>query len=198
MNYREFSAFFLVACYREYLAGRQDRTAGQIIERYGLSPRPGWVRAVLDEFASRSWVEEDPTLGDELQLYVFLKGAGMRAAEEAVDEGVTVDEVPPEKFSPEVIIRSETWTGLPPSFQLTEERRAAIVRALDAAEESMPLAASSQHDKAQARAYIIAARALLEAPEPQPDLVWQLIQRANNIAGVASLFVALVALFAGH
>lgn len=51
-------------------------------------------------------------------------------------------------------------------------------------------------EKAQAKALLNAIQALAEAPEPPADLIWELLQRANNIAGIASLFIAIIALFA--
>jgi hypothetical protein len=93
---------------------------------------------------------------------------------------------------------SSSWTGLPSDFLLTEDKRAAIVRGLDVAADSLQDTSASQHDQAQARAYIISAKALLEAPEPDPDLAWQLIGRANNLAGIAALFVSIIALFVTH
>ena len=90
---------------------------------------------------------------------------------------------------------SASWTGLPKSFVLTDERRSAIVRELDAVEQILPTSDVTQHDQAQARAYIVAAKTLLEAPEPESELAWQLIGKANNLAGIASLLVSLIALF---
>lgn len=50
-------------------------------------------------------------------------------------------------------------------------------------------------EKAQARALLRAIEALADAPEPPGDLIWELLQRANNISGIASLFVSIIALF---
>ena len=92
-------------------------------------------------------------------------------------------------------IDSSAWTGLPDGFSLTEHQRCAIVAALDAANDSLTESRASQHNQAQARAYIIAARSLLEAPDPEAKLAWELIGRANSLAGIATLLVTIITLF---
>ena len=52
----------------------------------------------------------------------------------------------------------------------------------------------SNADKSTARGYLIAAKALADTPEPPVDIIWTILQRANSVAGIASFFVALVAL----
>lgn len=88
MNYQYFANTLLAAAYLEANEGRQDLSAGNLIDLYALDGRPGWIAAALDEFATRGWIERDPTLGDERQLTVFLKGSGFRAAEQVVQSGI--------------------------------------------------------------------------------------------------------------
>jgi DNA-binding PadR family transcriptional regulator len=93
-------------------------------------------------------------------------------------------------------IDSTNWTGLPTNFVLTQELQAKLVADLDRAEQALQFASISQHERSQARAYIIAMRTLAEAPEPQADLIWEMLARLNQMAGIASLFVSIIALFA--
>lgn len=93
-------------------------------------------------------------------------------------------------------IESSTWTGLPSGFQLSQQLQQKLVADLDRAEEALGLAILSQEERSQARAYIIAIRVLAEAPDPQADLIWEMIGRVNQISGIASLFVSIIALFA--
>ena len=92
-------------------------------------------------------------------------------------------------------VGSTEWTGLPANFALTEDTRAELVSLLRQAEDGLNGLAASNHEKAQARAFIVAARMLAEAPDPPVELIWQLIGRANSIAGIASLLVSIIALF---
>lgn len=82
------------------------------------------------------------------------------------------------------------------SFVLTEDKRKTLVQLLDIASSDLDALEVANSEKAQARAYIIATRALAEAPEPPVSLIWELINRASLIAGIASLFVSIIALFA--
>lgn len=91
---------------------------------------------------------------------------------------------------------SSSWTGLPTNFELTQQLQKRLVSDLDRVEAALADAAISQDERSQARAYIIAMRVLAEAPEPQTDLIWEMLGRVNQLAGVASLFVSIVALFA--
>lgn len=92
-------------------------------------------------------------------------------------------------------VDSSGWTGLPPGFVPTEEKWAALRLLLREADETLNGLGASNSEKAMARAYIVAAKSLADAPEPQLDLVWEIISRANQISGVASLFVSIIALF---
>jgi hypothetical protein len=90
---------------------------------------------------------------------------------------------------------TEETPKLPPGFKLTEEIRVVLVRELEDVETRLEVVEASQFDKAQARAYVLAAKALAEAPEPPSATIWELLNRASNIASVAGLFVAVIGLF---
>lgn len=49
----------------------------------------------------------------------------------------------------------------------------------------------SNEDRAYALAYLDAIDALLRAPEPDCDLLWIILERANAMAGIAGFFLAL-------
>ena len=151
-------------------------------------------------------------VSDELtasrNLEVQISGRGMRRVEQVYGGkdgvGTILEPIPPGATLEPFFEESETssdgtdssaWTGLPRDFVLTEEKRVALVRGLDAAEQGLSGLRLGQEVQAQARAYIVAARSLAEAPEPQPDLIWEILNRANSIAGIASLFVSILALF---
>ena len=98
MNYQYFADALLAASYMEMNKGRQGLSAGELLDLYELDGRAGWIEAALDEFAARGWVEHDPTLGDERQLTILLRGRGFRAAEQIIESGIKPREkqtVPP-------------------------------------------------------------------------------------------------------
>jgi len=83
----------------------------------------------------------------------------------------------------------------PPNFSISEERRVHIVQELDTIQRSLDENLTDNAKKAQATALVGAVQKLAEAPEPPYEVMWSLLQRANAIAGIASLFVAIMALF---
>jgi hypothetical protein len=221
VNYTQFSQAFLVAAYHESeLFENRDITAGQLLGTYDPDGKPGWAGSVVEEFAQDGLMENDPTLGDEAQLSVILKGKGIREAERLIDVGLKVRKLSSfsdgttfsdgSRFATELPIASEPqaeaelmpvessgWTGLPSDNVLSEDRRVSLQTLLTRAEADLDALGIGNAEKALARAYIIAARALADAPEPPVDLIWQIICRANNVAGIASLFVSIIALLNG-
>jgi uncharacterized protein YjbI with pentapeptide repeats len=93
------------------------------------------------------------------------------------------------------LIESSSWTGRITTPTIRTEQIGELARLLEIAERDLDDLGAGNSEKAQARAYIVAARALADAPDPQTDLVWELISRANQISGIASLFIAVLALF---
>jgi hypothetical protein len=116
-----------------------------------------------------------------------------RRRREPPNEILALDNIVPDEARPK---SSFAWTGLPSNFQLTQEIQARLVNDLDRADAALATATVSQDERSQARAYIIAMRVLAEAPEPQADLIWEILGRANQISGIASLFVSIMGLFA--
>jgi hypothetical protein len=96
---------------------------------------------------------------------------------------------------PNVTIDSSNWTGLPSEFAFSPDKHATLVKLLEEAEDSLDGLGASNEEKAMARSYIVAARVLSDAPDPPIDLIWELISRANQLSGIAALFVSIIALF---
>lgn len=97
--------------------------------------------------------------------------------------------------APRISVDSATWTGLPKTGLLNEQQVARLLGGLKLIDKAIDSFDGSNEERAQARAYYLAMHALAAAPEPPADLIWQILQRANNLAGIASLFVSLIALF---
>lgn len=81
-------------------------------------------------------------------------------------------------------------------FSFSEDEQRKLIGLLTEVERALPSADGTNVEQAMAHAYIISARVLAEAPDPPSDLIWELVNRASQIAGIASLFVAIFALFA--
>jgi hypothetical protein len=83
-----------------------------------------------------------------------------------------------------------------PRFFESEIRKGKFVSLTNDTLEQIEASDLSNSSKAQARGYLIAARALSETPDPPVDLIWTILQRANSIAGIASFLVALITFLA--
>ena len=93
-------------------------------------------------------------------------------------------------------IDSSNWTGR----KIIKGRHDELVTMLENAAKKIDDISLPNSEKATVRAYIVAAGLLAESPDPPDEIIWELISRANNICGVASLFVSILALFSavGH
>ena len=86
--------------------------------------------------------------------------------------------------------------GPNPDFFESEARKQSFSDAVERAVAEVEESPLSNSDKAQAHGYLAAARALSETPEPPIDLIWSILGRANNLAGIGSFFLALITLIA--
>jgi hypothetical protein len=200
-------------------------TFGKLVDRYGLARNERWLDRLAKEWQQEGLAEISDHLGPASEFEIEITGRGMRAVEERYggkdgvgtilepvpanvlltedgqpirteDGGYILLETPPGPSSEAPIqVSSENWTGLPRTGTLSVEATDRLKVALKAVENAVAKASCSNEERAQARAYIFAINALAEAPDPPADLIWKLVERANSFAGIASLFVALVALF---
>ena len=99
------------------------------------------------------------------------------------------------ELAPPSGVDSSAWTGLPKHGRLSAEAVDSLQRTLSDVEKALDESGASNAEKSQARAYVIAIRALAEAPDPPADIIWQIIARANSAAGIAAFFVAVIGLF---
>lgn len=81
------------------------------------------------------------------------------------------------------------------TISLSPTQVPALIKALDEIDLELDKLPVANSEKAQIRAYVLAARSLADAPEPPVDLIWEILNRANHVSGIASLFVAILAIF---
>lgn len=204
MSLQTYIRVFVAALYNETaVLGFTRFQVGAIVRAYGLDWKIIWADNFISEirthnFARVYWVDGPP-----LEQYVSIGAAGVLWVENSLRENLASflknhgavyhGEIP------EVVkgsIDSALWTGLRSNKVVALEKRDELVRLLVKAERDLDALSGTNSEKGMARAYIVAARVLAEAPEPPEDLIWELVGRANSLAGVASLFVSIIALFA--
>ena len=92
-------------------------------------------------------------------------------------------------------VNSSNWTGIPPETVITRENQFALIHLLDDVKNELSNLDLTNSQKDQAISYLVASKMLAESPDPPADLIWEMINRANQVCGIASLFVSLFALF---
>jgi hypothetical protein len=78
--------------------------------------------------------------------------------------------------------------------ELSDSEASALVRELEHVELKLLALNLNQEEYAQVRAYVVAAKILASAPKPPADIIWQILMRASQFAGIVSLLVATIAL----
>jgi DNA-binding MarR family transcriptional regulator len=178
--------------------GNEQVTVSEVLDKYSIEARPNWVRRAISSLTDEGYAKGRMHMGSERDQRVWLTAQGVKEAERLLDEEIVTIKMPENNIpieSPASTADSSRWTGLPSGFRWSEEKREKLIDQLGAIEGALDSSSLGNVDKAQARAYVVAARALAEAPEPEPDLIWEVLQRANAVSGIASLFVAIIALF---
>jgi hypothetical protein len=149
----------------------------------GLSGTDSYLRAIIDDLEIAGYVNTRQAYKAEGGRFFQISAKGFDLVESGED---------PVSGSS---LAGGAWKRLPSNFVLSEGKRDRLTTALAVAESKLDELGASNTERAQARAYIVAAQALTSAPDPSPDLIWEILNRANALAGVASLFVSLLALF---
>jgi hypothetical protein len=213
VKFSQFIAVFVAALYNETeLTGQSNFRISDILEKYGLTINASWRNTIFDDYTFTSHVDVSRHIGPVEQQRISLSPAGLRWVEDELGEnvaeflernGATYTEAGPfdaaafdeATFDTNSGVDSTAWTGLPREGILTLQAAEKLKVALSTVDDAIEKATCSNEERAQARAYVLAIHALADAPEPPADLIWQLIERASSMAGIAALFVALLALF---
>ncbi|UXC91610.1 hypothetical protein EGM87_03750 [Sphingobium sp. RSMS] len=198
MDYDDFAERFLAALYLETeTTGNSYHTAGELIEKYGFNPRSNWIDRIADDWEGSYFRDISKVLNGYDGWGFRISAAGARKVE---TDFVDLDEIRKAlnnnaDAASSGTVDSAKWTGLPIRQTLDETAKVELSNLLAKAELELDVLGAGNSEKAMARAYIVAAKALADAPDPPVDIIWELIGRANNLAGVASLFVSIIALF---
>ena len=148
-------------------------------------------------------VSRDPTFRE----YDFVRGKLVRKQESArselnneetpIDIGVISSEAEPApadetQDAPPPPVNAETARS---NVSLPVRNVTLLIDTLNQIEAELDKLEIGNSEKSQLRAYINAARWLADAPDPQADLIWEIIDRADKLCSITGLFVAILALF---
>jgi hypothetical protein len=92
-------------------------------------------------------------------------------------------------------VDSTSWTGFPKDGLLDQAAATRLQAGLRLVDLEIDKFKGTNEQRSQARAFFVALQAFSEAPEPPADLIWQIVDRASQLSGIASLFVSVIALF---
>jgi hypothetical protein len=175
----------VAAYYASNILEKQTVTLEEIGKLFRFDFDRRWVVNALSDYWANGLSKEQLFHGAVEAQRIWLTGDGLRRAEYLIGSGIRPS-------------RLDAAAAAPSSGQsiLTEEQREAVLREVLVAERQILAADLSNLERSQAQAFVAAIRALAEAPEPPKDLIWEIISRANSLAGIAGLFVAIAALFA--
>ncbi|WHO40637.1 hypothetical protein PMI04_008635 [Sphingobium sp. AP49] len=194
MDYDDFAERFLIALHFETeTSPKQYFRAGELIEKYALKPRSNWISRIADDWEGSYFRDVSKVLNGYDDWSFRISAGGSRKVESEFSDLEEIREFL--DVARTNVVDSTTWTGLPSQFVLNEERKAELSTLLTKAERDLDDLGAGNSEKAMARAYIVAAKVLADAPEPPVDIIWDIIGRANNLSGIASLFVSIIALF---
>lgn len=149
-----------------------------VSERLGKNPVSSLIGSLGEEALKRA-------------LTKIVAEDGLRSMEEkwaANNEGVSDAE--------QSALSDALLAGPNPDFFNSEARKKSFGDAVERVKVEVEGSDLSNSDKAQAHGYLTAARALSDTPDPPIDLIWSILNRANNLAGIGSFFLALLTLIA--
>ena len=92
-------------------------------------------------------------------------------------------------------IDSNLWTGMPVGFKFDEQTKAQVIKLLRRADNEISAVTINNRDVAQAKALITAALILTEAPEPETEIIWGLLQKMSVFITLSQGIEGLLKLF---
>jgi hypothetical protein len=168
------------------LAYLYDRAVRQDVHRYVSIPRmcreldleddADIVRIILDdlEFRGLAVGRNQPSKGKTLY--------------QITARGIDVIQRDPS------IVESRNWTGLEATEAWNDEKLRSVLAEINRVDRIIDTLSLSNEQASQVRAYIAAAKIIAESPRPDVDIISALLTKASELAGIAALFVSLIAL----
>jgi hypothetical protein len=168
---------------------------GDLITKYKIDYRGHWIERLVEEWDGDGLGRIEAFIGNPFDWDVEITAKGLRHIEErrARRSETILGLSDTSTASPGLRFESSQWTGL--SKEISPSFQEKLIYELSLSERKLESLMLGNSEKAQVRSYIIAAKLLAESPNPPADIIWDIISRANMVAGVAGLFVAILALF---
>lgn len=224
MDLPDIQKLFLLAAARVSEEDTDRRMeARAVIDRYDFGEDSlDWIFETVRNLGALGFLSPYQRDGDAADQFVHLTAAGVRKARALAEGGLRVfargegagsvphndgsffsdgtgysTDVPAtvSDTSDHQFIDSSTWTGIKRPEVIAGERLVKLRESLmeiEAQVGSLNLASNS--DRQQVMAIITAVKVLSDAPDPPSNVIRDLLGIANNIAGVGSLFVAILAI----
>ena len=194
--------------YTEHVKAIFDAMMGSAIVRQGdeytgywykLRP-PHKAKLLADRRAKNPVADRVDQLGEEAlrrALNRIVAEDGLRSMEDKwaeFNQGGLQSEVATDDWEPDA--QKENAVQLNSDYFHSEAQKVRFISETDDQLAAVDAADLSNSERAQARGYLRAAKALAEVPDPPADLIWKIINRAASIAGIAGFFLTLLALIA--
>jgi len=192
-SYTDFEQELIVSAYFcSNKLGKESVALVEIAEYFDIGSNARWVRNAIADYWSNGLSKEQRHSGSTSAQRIWLTSDGLRRAETLIQNGVSPK---PHDHAQLEVVDSSRWTGLPRNGNLSDSNVLRLKSVLQRVDHAVEASNATNADKSQARAYVLAITSLADAPEPPADLIWLLINRASNLAGIAAFFVSLAALF---
>ncbi len=150
---------------------------------------------VADGLLTSKWGDRDYEANYKVTdqgIYESALGDGPLMESPLKDSGDGIDDSQPlpEQIAlpDQVVIDSSSWTGLS-KVRITYRNAAAVGKLID--EAISTLETNDNSGQAQARTLLLAAKTLLDAPDPPSDVIWDLVQRAGAVVGLLDIFLKI-------
>lgn len=204
MRYTDFDEKMLLALYQETERTDDDVfTFKELCERYGLPMNTKWVVRLAEQWEHEGNAKVRKHIGNPETWRVEITGSGLRWIEDNFGSKEGVGQIlepvarEEEKLSEPISgseelphVDSSSWTGLR-KHRITSHNRESVRIRIVEAKAALDTQNFTNEQKAQAVSFLRAAEELIEAPEPPSDIIWELVERAGAIAGIAGLFLSI-------
>jgi hypothetical protein len=86
------------------------------------------------------------------------------------------------------------WSGSDFQGDWSDEKRSRVISEIRQVEATLENLGLSNEQVSQVRSYVAAAIAIADSPNPDADLIWEMLTRAGAITGIIGLFLSALSL----